>query len=224
MHRNTYHAAGRGLILQLEGPCDKIAYSPGPKYKLKTLVGYEGHCISTFRNPAYTFGKRVKHSYETVGPGPKYMPKERRREGYTIGMAAIQRVITTGPGMKYTLPVVRGPSFSMKWRTKQRKVDETPGPGYVKPITDAPVFTIGLRWPAMKVKASAGPYTPYDLDMTNPKAPAYSIARQYKFTPLPRSPGPIYDVKLPKPTPAFSFGAKHSICAPPYITECDEQC
>lgn len=82
----------------------------------------------------------------------------------------------------------------------------------------------GLLPPAGKVKATAGPHDPYNIDTIKPRTPAFSMGRKYVLTPLSRSPGPIYYVKLPRPTPAFSFGTKHSICAPPYITECDEKC
>ncbi|XP_014481169.1 PREDICTED: outer dense fiber protein 3-like [Dinoponera quadriceps] len=197
---------------------------PGPKYKLKTLVGYKGHCISKFRNPAYTLGEYMMQRYETISPGPKYKFKERRRPGYTFGMAAVRDDTTIGPGPKYKFPRDRGIAFLMKWRTKQRKVSETPGPYTVKHTIDSPAYTMGLFTPAWKYKAGAGPYTPDNINVTKPKAPIPSIALRYEYPPLPRSPGPIYNFKLPRLTPAFSFGTKHSPCAPPYITECDDRC
>ncbi|EFN76770.1 outer dense fiber protein 3B-like [Harpegnathos saltator] len=198
---------------------------PGPKYELNTLIGYKGHCISKFRNPAYTFGKSQKRKHVAIGPGPKYMPKERRQMGYTFGMATVRRDPTQiGPGPKYMLPRDRGLSFSLGWKTKERQVIETPGPYSIKFPVDAPAYTMGLLTLTHKVKESAGPYSPYNINVTHPKAPSYSMARLYRFTPLSRSPGPKYNIKQPKPTPAFSFGTKHSVCAPPYITKCDEQC
>jgi len=71
---------------------------------------------------------------------------------------------------------------------------------------------------------SAGPYS-YSLDTVKPRAPMYTIASTRRALQLiSEGPGPIYAIPSPKLTPAFSFGVKHSKCAPPYITECDEQC
>lgn len=52
----------------------------------------------------------------------------------------------------------------------------------------------------------------------------YTIAGRRALQLIPEGPGPKYAVPPSKPTTAFSFGVKHSECAPPYITECDKQC
>ncbi|XP_071653216.1 ciliary microtubule associated protein 1B [Temnothorax longispinosus] len=198
--------------------------TPGPKYQLKTLVGYRDHCISRYRNPAYTFGGRRAIFEVAESPGPKYMIEERRPKGFTFGHAAKRRDIVFGPGAKYKLPdVPRGPFFSIKWRTKLRKTGETPGPYYIKPIADAPAFSLGLRTASEKPVISTGPYS-YSLDAVKPRAPMYTIASRRALQLISEGPGPIYAVPPAKPTPAFSFGVKHSECAPPYITKCDEQC
>ncbi|XP_028047709.2 outer dense fiber protein 3 isoform X1 [Monomorium pharaonis] len=200
--------------------------TPGPKYQLKTLIGYKNHCISKYQNPAYTFGRHFV--FEVVKtPGPKYVIKGHRLEGFTFGHALKHRDIVVGPGPKYMLPNVRcGPFFSIKWRSESRKTGETPGPYYIKPITDAPAFSMGLRTAAGKRITSAGFHYSYNLNAVKPKAPMYTIASRaaYQFPNISDSPGPIYAVLSPKPIPAFSFGVKHSKCAPPYITKCDEQC
>ncbi|EZA58687.1 Outer dense fiber protein, partial [Ooceraea biroi] len=199
--------------------------APGPQYELKTLVGHKNHCISKYRNPAYTFGGRRMIIETEKSPGPKYTIKERKLQGYTFGLAAKRRDIDFGPGPKYKLPdVARGPSFSIKWRTKPRKISETPGPYYLKPIFDAPAFSIGLRPAVSKPIPSAGPYSPYNLEAVKPKAPMYTITARRPVKIISKSPGPIYALPPFKPTRAFSFGVKHSECAPPYVTECDEQC
>jgi len=59
--------------------------APGPKYRLKTLVGHKDHCISRYRNPAYTFGGRRVIFEVAKSPGPKYMIKEHRPKGFTFG-------------------------------------------------------------------------------------------------------------------------------------------
>lgn len=60
---------------------------PGPKYKLKTLVGYKNHCISKYRNPAYTFGGCRLIFEVPDSPGPKYMIEKRKLNGFTFGHA-----------------------------------------------------------------------------------------------------------------------------------------
>ncbi|XP_070159711.1 ciliary microtubule associated protein 1A [Polyergus mexicanus] len=200
--------------------------SPGPKYQLKTLVGYKNHCISRYRMPAYTFGGIHRSIFEVVdGPGPKYMIEKRKLKGFTFGHALKRREILLGPGPKYKLPdVSHGPFFSMKWRTKMRKSDETPGPYYVKPIADAPAFFMGRMFATKSVIRSAGFHPSYNLEVVKSRAPKYTMAGRQECRMISESPGPIYAIRPPKPTPAFSFGVKHSKCAPPYITECDKQC
>ncbi|XP_020300676.1 outer dense fiber protein 3B-like [Pseudomyrmex gracilis] len=199
--------------------------TPGPAYKLKTLVGYKDHCISRYRNPAHTFGRRRKDVFGIAeGPGPKYMVKEPKRVGFTFGIPTKHHDLDTGPGPKYNLPdVPRGPFFSIKWRTKVRKIHETPGPYYVKPIADAPAFFMGLRTAGSKPPDTPGPYT-FEVNAIKPKVPMYTMTAKRTLRVTSASPGPIYALPLIKPTPAFSFGVKHSVCAPPYIVECDDQC
>ncbi|EFN73003.1 Outer dense fiber protein 3 [Camponotus floridanus] len=201
-----------------------VTLAPGPKYKLKTLVGYKNHCISKYRNPAYTFGGRRPIFEVTDSPGPKYMIEKRKLKGFTFGHALKHRDILLGPGPKYKLPDIPcGPSFSIKWRTKLRRSDATPGPYYVKHISDAPAFTMGRRI-ITKPEVSADFYPSYNLEVVKPRAPKYTMAGGRILRMISKSPGPIYAIRPPKPTPAFSFGIKHHECAPPYITECDEQC
>ncbi|CAL1680822.1 unnamed protein product [Lasius platythorax] len=200
--------------------------TPGPKYQLKALVGYRDHCISRYRNPAYTFGGRRPILEMTESPGPKYMIEKRKFKGFTFGHAAKRRDIIFGPGPKYKLPdVSRGPFFSIKWRTKLRKIDETPGPYYIKPIAKMPAFSMGLRTVATKPVTSAGPYSSYNLEVIKSRAPMYTIVGARRILRMvSEGPDVIYAIRSPKPTPAFSFGVKHSECAPPYIIECDKQC
>ncbi|XP_053988576.1 outer dense fiber protein 3-like [Hylaeus volcanicus] len=197
--------------------------SPGPKYRLKTLVGYQEHCLSRYRNPAYTFGFRHPFLQTCEGPGPKYLIKDPKREGFSFGLVGKSFDTTCGPGPKYILPVPKGPAFSLKFRTKHRGSCGTPGPYFVQLLSDSPAFSIGKRLPALKCDAVPGP-SPYSVDLVTIKAPEYSIAVRHGEKVICRSPGPKYNVKSPRPNPKYSFGVKHSECAPPYIVECDEQC
>ncbi|KAH0951958.1 hypothetical protein HN011_004349 [Eciton burchellii] len=200
--------------------------TPGPKYKLKSLVGYTNHCISKYRNPAYTFGSRRIFADIERSPGPKYMIKDDKLNGYTFGIAKKFIEPERSPGPKYKLPsTLRGPYFSLKCRTILRKVTESPGPQYfLKSIRDSPAFSMGIRPPIGKPVDTGGHYAPYNPEVIKPKAPRYTITGRRIPKMISLSPGPIYAVPPPKPTRAFSFGVKHSECAPPYITKCDEQC
>lgn len=159
------------------------------------------------------------------GPGPKYTIEKRKLKGFTFGHALKRREILFGPGPKYKLPdVPRSPFFSIKWRTKSRKIDKTPGPYYVKHIADAPAFSMGRTVTTKPDETSAGFYPSYNLEVVKSKAPKYTMAGRRVLRVISEGPGPIYAIRPPKPTPAFSFGVKHSECAPPYIIECDKQC
>ncbi|XP_043257545.1 outer dense fiber protein 3-like [Colletes gigas] len=197
--------------------------SPGPKYRLKTLVGFQEHCISRYRNPAYTFGTRLLTLQECLGPGPKYLIKEPKREGFSFGLVGKTFDTSCGPGPKYILPVPKAPAFSIKSRTKHRGGCATPGPYYVPLPNESPAFSMGHRIPALKCDPVPGP-RPYSIHLVTPRAPIYSITDRRAEKAICRSPGPKYLVKPPKATPIFSFGVKHSECAPPYIVECDDQC
>lgn len=65
-----------------------IKIGPGPKYKLKTVVGYNDHCASRYRNPAYSIAARqTGGEMGCDGPGPIYYAELPRSQGFTIGGA-----------------------------------------------------------------------------------------------------------------------------------------
>ncbi|XP_076163905.1 uncharacterized protein LOC143144908 [Ptiloglossa arizonensis] len=197
--------------------------SAGPKYKLKTLVGYHDHCISKYRNPAYTFGKRFPILQGCEGVGPKYLPKIPKQEGFSFGLVGKTFDTSCGPGPKYILPVPKSPAFSIKYRTKYRSSCGVPGPYNVKLPPDGQAFSMGHRIAALKHCSTPGPSS-YSVHLVTPRAPAYTIAGKQEAKIVCDSPGPKYLPKPPKPIPMFSFGSKHNECALPYIVECDDQC
>lgn len=243
--------------------------APGPKYQLKTLVGYKDHCISRHRNPAYTFGGRHIILEMIESPGPKYMIEERRPKGFTFGYAAKRRgkkilFVRTISLLQFlfscawqilcldlacisyriSLAVLSFQSNGeLNWGKLVKRQDLTisnqllmhqPFPCTFRFFWFLFVFKVirpmncfivcrGLRTTVEKPVISAGPYS-YSLNAVKPRAPTYTIASRRALQLISESPGPIYAVSPSKPTPAFSFGVKHSECAPPYITECDEQC
>ncbi|XP_043790277.1 outer dense fiber protein 3-B-like [Apis laboriosa] len=197
--------------------------SPGPKYKLKTLVGYKEHCLSRHRNPAYTFGIRHHVFEECLSPGPKYILDRPKRNGFTFGLVGKTFVPFCGPGPKYLLPSPKGPSFTIKSRTKTRQTCVTPGPISVNLPRAGPAFYIGQRLPVLKRDCVPGPKIYNDI-LVKQRAPMYSMSYRHPIKEICRSPGPKYNLKFGKTTPIYSFGMKHSECAPPYFIECDDQC
>ncbi|XP_034192263.1 ciliary microtubule associated protein 1A isoform X2 [Osmia lignaria lignaria] len=181
---------------------------PGPKYLLKTLVGYKDHCLSRYRNPAYTFGNRHVITRICEGPGPKYLLVGPKKKGFSFGLVGKSFGTCSSPGPKYLLPTPKSTAFTIKSRTKQRQKCVGPGPYYVKSPTPGPAFYIGRRIDVAKCDGTPGS-RPYSIDLTKPKAPVYSLAYRLGAKAICRSPGPKYHPILPKPTPQYSFGTKH---------------
>ncbi|XP_023289617.1 outer dense fiber protein 3 isoform X1 [Orussus abietinus] len=221
---------------------------PGPKYVLRTLTGYKDHCASKFRNPAYTIGGKLVTSGRCDGPGPKYLVKlPYNSPAFTIGQAVRidskyrctgtmyrkigSKVLSTwtileipcGPGPYLVKDLHRGPAFTFGSRTPYRSDCGTPGPYPLKSTLNGPAFTIGVKLNDGKCKGGPGPLM-YDINVIKPRAPKFTIARKYQTGATCDGPGPKYKPTLGKPYPMYSFGTKHSECAPPYITECDEKC
>lgn len=88
-------------------------------------------------------------------------------------------------------------------------------------------FFSGARPCGMKCDASPGPkFGPMKLDAVKPRAPMFSIAARQTGSAKSCGPGPKYKYCYGcfKCAPKFTFGIRHSDCAPPLITECDEKC
>lgn len=198
---------------------------PGPKYKLKPLVGHKDHCISKDRGPAYTHG--LKHELQELcrSPGPIYKLSGIRLNGFVHGLPTNVINKTVSPGPKYYLPTPpRRPAFTIKFQTNPRSRLITPAPYYIKSTFDGPKFKLGLPTPPLKCPGGPGPSVPYSLQTIKPRAPIYSIGLPQPHKPLCRSPGPKYNPELFDLSPKYSFGIKHSLCSPPMIVECDDRC
>lgn len=57
---------------------------PGPRYMLKTLIGFDDHDPSRFRYPAYSMRIRPKAKLVSTGPGPYPVPGNFTRHGPEI--------------------------------------------------------------------------------------------------------------------------------------------
>ncbi|XP_033212058.1 outer dense fiber protein 3-like [Belonocnema kinseyi] len=209
-----------------EGPKQKSCgvNGPGPKYKLKTVVGYDDHCHSKLRNPAYSIAYKQTGGNRTCGPGPQYMYELSRKPGFSIGARWTSTGIKCSPGpYKYDIPTCT-PKFSIKSRTPNRSGNKTPGPYSLPDKISGPAFIIGMRPDRAECKPSPGPYAPYRIDTIKPRIPTFVIGNKQTSNFKSLGPGPIYLPVLLKKSPGFSFGIKHSECSSPFITECDEKC
>ncbi|XP_015122410.1 outer dense fiber protein 3 [Diachasma alloeum] len=196
---------------------------PGPRYKLKPLVGYDDHCFSKYRNPAFSIlGKSLKGYIAADGPGPKYRPEFPPAQGFSLGMLLKGKKYECTPGPYNIPPYTPTPAFSIKWRTKARGGLVSAGPYYIPRDLNGPAFTMGARLPSGRNDCGPGPGL-IKVDMVKPRAPAFSLRARPADRIKCASPGPYDPVNLDK-APAFSFGVKHSPCAPPLITKCDQVC
>ncbi|XP_066584429.1 ciliary microtubule associated protein 1A [Prorops nasuta] len=206
--------------------CGKIV--PGPKYKPKPLVGYKDHCTSKYRSPAYSFGSRRFPDPICRSPGPKYKLEYPHGIGYSLGLPSKRNWVSESPGPKYDIRAgPKGPVYSIKGRTDTRSTDCNPGPYGVPPIRDAPAFTMGIPLADLRRHIGPGPaHTPSNLNAYKPKYPVYSFGQDLHRKLLCDSPGPKYDPTTIhfKRAPIYSFGTRHSPCAPPYIVEGDDRC
>lgn len=197
--------------------------SPGPKYILKPLVGFKDHCLSKERGPAFSLYHRYPLLEKCRAAGPSYLYEEPLKGGYTFGHRPYYSAATCTPGPKYELPSEKGPAFTIGIRTKPRGDCVSPGPYDPRLPTPGPAFTIGTRPPPLKCDPTPGGRL-YSDKLVTRGSPMFTFYRQLPLREVCRSPGPKYHPKPPKPTPMFTFGMKHSECAPPYITECDDNC
>ncbi|XP_012280229.1 outer dense fiber protein 3 [Orussus abietinus] len=223
---------------------------PGPKYALKTLVGYVDHDPSKHRNPAYSMRFRPSRAEYSVGPGPRYKTDNltnhgpQRSPAFTIGSKPHTRLGQADPGPGAYSPEKcppmnhnpRPPAYSIQWRYKDRYSDCGPGPSaYILPSCIGPnipdklaqgAFSIGTVNKRFRSADGPGPanYGGQNYDLIRRRYPAFSIGSRLKAFEQTPGPGPRYLPRFNtgKNPPMYSFGIKHSECAPPPITECDE--
>ncbi|XP_015512455.1 ciliary microtubule associated protein 1B [Neodiprion pinetum] len=209
---------------------------PGPaRYLLPPLTGYPHHDATRFRNPAFSFRSRQSSGMPCNSPGPKYyISSPPRPPAFSFGFRASSTAKSCTPG-PYKLPdSPRSPIFTIRGRTNPRTAGVTPGPYQLPPVmgcrvpdkTASPCFTFGARPCGTKCDGSPGPKGLTNLDVIKPRAPRFSLAPRQTGSLKTCGPGPkyMYCYKCHKCAPNFSFGIRHSDCAPPMITECDEKC
>lgn len=208
--------------------------TPGP-YSLPGLIGCDQRDYTKSRAPCYSIGIRTQPLAGTQSPGPykvenctnhgKYPYK-----GWTMGLPEGPKTRETRPGPTDYIPKVNKytPAFSMGLKKMTQYETTGPGPGaYFPKYNKAGGFSMTGR-PRVKDVMEPGPYAPCRTDTYKAKAPAFSMGLTDKVNRyITPSPGPIYYPKRPcchnVCSYAYTFGLRHSECAPPMITY-DDSC
>ncbi|KOC60322.1 Outer dense fiber protein 3, partial [Habropoda laboriosa] len=221
---------------------------PAPVYKLRTLVGYEGHCLS--RRPAYTMRPRTEIRVQSIGPGPRYNISKLSNYGvdslpaYTIAGRAPFKVRDLGPGPGAHYPELclpmnhnyRPPAYSIKPRLKTKWDEIGPGPNaYNLPTCIGPkipdkvaqgAFSIAGIHELRREHIGPGPaaYTNLKSDLIKRSSPAFSLKWKTEIAKIDLGPGPRYypGYNTGRHPPKYSFGTRHSECAGLPITHMDE--
>ncbi|XP_015115485.1 outer dense fiber protein 3-B [Diachasma alloeum] len=223
---------------------------PGPVYGLPTLVGYEKHDPSRYRNPAYTLRKRLTGFERTVGPGPTYDVTKMTRRGlerppaFSIAGRQALKGYDLGPGPCGYRPescppmnhAPRPPAYSLKGRITDKLRSDIPAPNaYMVPSCLGPnipdkraygAFTITGLHDLRKRTLGPGPAAyAFNTDVVKRKYPAFSLKSRTKTFGHAVGPGPAHypTYNTRRNPPKFSFGVKHSECAPPAITPMDDE-
>nr|CDS25867.1 outer dense fiber protein 3 [Hymenolepis microstoma] len=186
------------------GPIGAMFSSPGPIYKLPTLVGEKGHDFESthYKAPAYSFGRRTKINQSgESSPGP-------------AAYAQNPKMTVRGE--------FSGPSYTLKYRTGKIDTNASPGPARYLPNFDqilpkSPEYKFGLRPDIYNKNSTPGPNAyslpAPDILSAKPSAPQYSIAGRYGRKHNEMSPGPAeYALGSPdiiKPAaPKYTMGSQ----------------
>ncbi|XP_076163723.1 ciliary microtubule associated protein 1A [Ptiloglossa arizonensis] len=226
-----------------------LGKGPGPVYKLRSLVGYENHCLSRQRCPAYSLRHPTKILIPAVGPGPRYNVANLTNYGlnnapaYTIAGREPFTVRQLGPGPGAHYPEmcppmnhsIRPPAYSIKSRSRTKISDGGPGPNtYCLPTCIGPkipdkraqgAFSIGGYHKLRQEHVGPGPaaYTNINTDIVKRSSPAFSLKWRNELADIDFGPGPqYYPQYVGRQAPMYSFGIRHSECAGIPTTELDE--
>ncbi|XP_067949505.1 ciliary microtubule associated protein 1A-like [Watersipora subatra] len=197
--------------------CTAKRNTPGPKYALPTLTGYDGHDpeANKTRAPAYSLRLRLRDGNKVNSPGPAaYFPLAKQTKFGNDGSPAyslanrhkeLSKHVSPGPGAyapeRHPYPPSRNaPGFSMGQRLKGRKYDELFNPG---PNSYTLPSRIGTAHPDLKRSPA------YFITFRDKKG---GIAYDHKKTPGPAA-YPVSDQnKVKQAAPEYSMRLR---CAPP---------
>ncbi|XP_014262629.1 outer dense fiber protein 3-like protein 2 [Cimex lectularius] len=230
---------GKGAAKRVEKSFNCGPIGPGPIYKLPPVVGYPGHDITKYRNPAYSMARRTNAGRPKTRTGVKadtgnlYNLGKVNRYGkfYSPAFSLLQRipgkVLGIGPGpAAYDTQNIKDlsrptpPAASIKSRPKSIYKNIGPGPGAYNP-KPPPTKSVKMtfRHPEKMNLVGPGPgaYGAPDMNKVRKKPQYAKILSRPQQTKAPVGPGPAYYPKnLGRRVPAFSFGTKHSECAGTY--------
>ncbi|VUZ55579.1 unnamed protein product [Hymenolepis diminuta] len=185
-------------------PISAMFSSPGPIYKLPTLVGEKGHDFESihYKAPSYSFGHRTKlHKPGECSPGP-------------AAYAQNPKMTTRGEFL--------GPSYTLKYRTDKTDTSSSPGPAEYLPnfstvLPKSPEYKFGLRPDISNKNPTPGPNAyslpAPDILSEKPSAPQYSIAGRTGRKNIETTPGPA-EYALGSPdviktaAPKYTMGAQ----------------
>lgn len=223
--------------------------SPGPKYGLPTVTGYNKHCNTKIRRPQYSFGYRYQLEDKEKSPGPKYLLEEYDKYGpknspkYTLHARLDFKVDGKSPGPAAygikpgNLTQYSNPSYTLKDRTLLKVGYQSPSPNTYKfddklnRIYDQrPIYSCRKRFKDKDGLVSPGPAAypccgrGIDKNYTHLRYPSYSMAKKIEMKVKNETPAAnAYKLKYCgcELKPQYSFGIKHHEYAPPFIVECD---
>ncbi|XP_008210682.1 outer dense fiber protein 3-like isoform X1 [Nasonia vitripennis] len=223
---------------------------PGPRYKLKSLTGYEDHDPSRRRSPAFSMKFRPKTKLQCTGPGPYSITHHMTNRGlevpaaYSMAFRPHKKYEDSVPGPGAYAPEKyppvnhhrRAAAYTILFRHDKTHCKDGPGPIYMLPTCIGPeipdVKAEGAYSMAFKHKQriqSTGPGpAAYSIKLNPVKKqyPAYSMKFRHNLYDYSRQlPGPQYSYNIDlikKRQPMYSFGVRHSECTAVGLTENDE--
>ncbi|KAL4709627.1 hypothetical protein ACJJTC_007358 [Scirpophaga incertulas] len=220
----------------------KYTIGPGPgAYALPPGVGYAGHDPSRPRAPMYSLGATGKGRPPPRGPGPAYRVDGLTNRGiavapqWSFGLRVNPRSTSKAPGPGAHAPERcpyghRAPMYSLGIRPDISF--KRPGPAanaYAPHLPlGSPAYSLGIRGAPRQLPRSPGPAVYYQANtgVYLNRAPEYSLGikgmgggRGMKSPGPAAYPSNLYNTK--KNPYAYSFGTKHSDCAPPMIVRED---
>ncbi|XP_011493948.1 PREDICTED: outer dense fiber protein 3-like [Ceratosolen solmsi marchali] len=223
---------------------------PGPQYMLKTLIGFDDHDPTKYRNPAYTMKFLLKNKVRSTGPGPYPITAHLTNHGlemspaYTIVFKPHEKFKDKVPGPGAYAPEkarpmnhhLRAAAYTMRFKHYKNPINLGPGPIYMLPTCIGPeipdiraegAYTMSYRHKQFKPNIGPGPAA-YSIitEKFKRKSPAYSIKLKHELSDLSRYlPGPKYNYNLDtikKRQPKYSFGVRYSECTTVPLIEEDK--
>ncbi|XP_039989455.1 outer dense fiber protein 3-B isoform X2 [Xiphias gladius] len=219
-----------------KGPIAALYGSPGPKYALPGLTGFNKHDPTKYKAPMFSFGKRHEQASSYCSPGPRYLIPSNITSAGRDGQYSPEH---SGKSIFHSAP-----AYSLSGRSKDITTNQTPGPAsYTLPpvlgcktvtTSAAPAYSLCRRSQSGSfhedLKKTPGPasYKVVDPCVYSQKPPQYSMTgRNFPPGETTEKPGPgahyLEQVAVTRAkAPSFSFGLRHSDYITPLIVNVAE--